>query len=158
VAANSVVLDVHVSGNRVLVQVPGEAIRIETWALLDTLGRGPTLRRILLRYSQALFHQVAQTAACNRAHTVDERCARWLPMTHDRVLGQSFTLTHEFLAQRLGVHRPTVSLVARMLPKAGVITYVRGQVTILDRKALKELSCKCYQLIIKQYNTALSFK
>jgi CRP-like cAMP-binding protein len=158
VAGNSVVLDVHVSGDRVLVQVPGEGIRIETSALLDTLDRCPTLRRILLRYSQALFHQVAQTAACNRAHTVDERCARWLLMTHDRVMNQSFTLTQEFLAQMLGVHRPTVSLAARMLQKAGVIAYVRGQVTILDRKALEELSCECYQLIIKQYNTALSSK
>lgn len=158
VAGNSVVLDVHVCGNRVLVQVPGEALRIQTSALLSVLDRCPRLRRILLRYSQALFHQVAQTAACNRAHTVDERCARWLLMTHDRVLGNTFLLTQEFLAQMLGVHRPTVSLAARMLQKAGIITYVRGQVTILDRKALEEASCECYQLIISQYEIALGTK
>ena len=158
VAGNSVVLDVHFSANRVLVQVPGEALRIETSALLDALDGCPTLRRILLRYSQALFHQVAQTAACNRAHTVDERCARWLLMTHDRVLSDSFILTQEFLSQMLGVHRPTVSLAARMLQKAGIITYVRGQVTVLDRKALEEASCECYRSIVEQYEAAVASK
>jgi len=108
-----------------------------------------------LRYTQALFQQVAQTAACNRAHTVDERCARWLLMTHDRVANTSFTLTQEFLAQMLGVHRPTVSIAAGMLQKAGMINYVRGQVTVLDRKALEEASCECYQLILKHYQDAL---
>jgi CRP-like cAMP-binding protein len=155
VAGHSVALDVPIAGNKVFVQVPGEAMRITSSALLEAFKSCPSLYRIILRYSQALFHQVAQTAACNRAHTVDERCARWLLMTHDRVMNASFTITQEFLAQMLGVHRPTVSIAAGMLQKAGMITYVRGTVTILDRKALEEASCECYQLIIKQYQNAL---
>jgi CRP-like cAMP-binding protein len=139
----------------VLVQVPGEGMRITSSALIEAFKSCPSLYRLLLRYSQALFHQVAQTAACNRAHTVDERCARWLLMTHDRVANASFTLTQEFLAQMLGVHRPTVSIAAGMLQNAGMITYVRGHVTVLDRKALEEASCECYQLILKQYQNAL---
>jgi CRP-like cAMP-binding protein len=156
VAGHSVALDVPTSGNRVLVQVPGEALRITSSALIDAFNDCPSFHRILLRYTQALFQQVAQTAACNRAHTVDERCARWLLMTHDRVANAaSFTITQEFLAQMQGVHRLTVSVAAGMLQKAGMISYVRGQVTILDRKALEEASCECYQLILKQYHNAL---
>ena len=163
VVGHSVVLDVPVSGNRVFVQVPGEGVRIKSAALLRAMEQCPKLHRILLRYSQALFQQVAQTAACNRAHTVDERCARWLLMTYDRVGNSSFTLTQEcripamqeFLAMMLGVHCPTVSIAAGMLQKAGMITYVRGNITIIDRKALEEASCECYQLILKQYQNAL---
>jgi CRP-like cAMP-binding protein len=154
-AGNSVALGVPTSANKVLVQVPGEAMRITSSGLIEAFKSCPQLHRLVLRYSQALFQQVAQTAACNRAHTVDERCARWLLMTHDRVSEASFTLTQEFLAQMLGVHRPTVSIAAGMLQKAGMITYLRGQVTILDRQALEEASCECYQLIVKQYQTAL---
>jgi len=155
VAGHSIALEVLTSGNRVLVQVAGEGMRITSPALIDAFKSCPQLYRLLLRYSQALFHQVAQTAACNRAHTVDERCARWLLMTHDRVANASFTITQEFLAQMLGVHRPTVSIAAGMLQKAGMITYVRGHVTILDRQALEDASCECYQLIVKQYQNAL---
>jgi len=156
VAGHSVALHVLTAGNRVLVQVPGEALRIETGALKRRLDECPVLHRILLRYSQALFHQVAQTAACNRAHTVDERCARWLLMSHDRVCTASFTLTQEFLSQMLGVHRPSVSIAAGMLQKAGMITYVRGTITIIDRTALEEASCECYRLIKRQYEIALT--
>jgi CRP-like cAMP-binding protein len=156
VVGHSVALGVLVSGNRLFVQVPGEAMRIKSSAFLKVMERSSKLHGIMMRYSQALFQQVAQVAACNRAHTVDERCARWLLMTHDRVGNSSFTLTQEFLAMMLGVHRPTVSIAARMLQQAGIITYVRGHITILDRKALEEASCECYGLIQRQYKIALA--
>jgi len=126
VVGHSVALGVPVSGNRFFVQVAGEAMRIKAATLLRVMQQSPKLRQLLLRYSQALFQQVAQSAACNRAHNVDERCARWLLMTHDRVGSDSFYLTQEFLAIMLGVHRPTVSLAAGMLQKAGMIVFARG--------------------------------
>ena len=156
VAGHAVALGVMTAGNRLFVQVTGESVRIKSSALRKVMEQSPQLRSILQRYSQALFQQVAQTAACNRAHTVDERCAKWLLMTHDRVGNGSFSLTQEFMAMMLGVHRPTVSVAAGMLQKAGIITYVRGHITILNRKALEEASCECYRLIQRHYKNALA--
>lgn len=93
----------------------------------------PDFRTVLTRYSMALLNQVAQNASCNRLHEVQERCARWLLQSHDRVEGDSFPLTHEFLGQMLGVHRPTVSIAAGILQRAGLIRYARGVITVLDR-------------------------
>jgi CRP-like cAMP-binding protein len=142
--------------NRAFVQVPGEALRMKASVFKRLLKRSPKLNALLLRYTLALLNQIAQSAACNRAHSVDERCARWLLMTHDRVKKDSFPLTQEFLAQMLGVHRPTVSIAARMLQKAGLIQYVRGTITITDRKALEVASCDCYRSINKEYERLLS--
>ncbi|HET9149940.1 MAG TPA: helix-turn-helix domain-containing protein, partial [Alphaproteobacteria bacterium] len=89
---------------------------------------------------------------------VQERCARWLLQTHDRADGDSFPLTHEFLAQMLGVHRPTVSVAAGMLQKAGLISYVRGVITVLDRKGLEAASCACYGVIAGEYERLLNAK
>jgi Mn-dependent DtxR family transcriptional regulator len=89
----------------------------------------------------------AQTAACNRLHAVDARMSRWLLMTHDRVDGESFPLTQEFLAQMLGVARPTVNITGATLQKAGLITYTRGRITIRDRASLEDSSCECYRRI-----------
>jgi len=155
---NSVVLDVPIEASKVLVQVAGTALRMQADLLLKLLEDCPTLRRTLLRYSQALFHQVAQNAACNRAHEVNERCARWLLMSQDRVGGDRFTLTQEFMAQMLGVHRPTVSVAAGILQKAGIITFTRGNITVLDRAALEAASCECYALIVQHYQRALRSK
>jgi CRP-like cAMP-binding protein len=116
----------------------------------------PKLQQIILRYTLALLNQVAQSAACNRVHTVDERCARWLLMTHDRVKQDTFPLTQEFMAQMLGVHRPTISVAAAMLQKAGLIHYVRGVITIRDRKGLERASCACYRSINKEYDRLLN--
>ena len=91
--------------------------------------------------------QLAQNVACNRIHTTEERAARWLLMTQDRVGADRFPLTQEFLARMLGVRRPTVSLTARVLQWAGLISYTRGQITILDRDRLLETACDCYRLI-----------
>jgi|SRR5690349_13423206 CRP-like cAMP-binding protein len=150
-----VALGVPIPGNRVLAQVAGRAIRFEVEAFRRALPQRPQLYHILLRYSHALLQQIAQCAACNRAHTVDERCARWLLMSHDRAGESSFILTQDFLAQMLGVHRTTVSTAAGILQKAGMITYVRGRMTILDREALESAACECYQLILEQYEYAV---
>jgi CRP-like cAMP-binding protein len=118
----------------------------------------PTLQPLLLRYTMALLNQVAQVTSCNRLHEVQERCARWLLQTHDRVDSDSFPLTQEFLAQMLGVHRPTVTVAAGILQKAGLIDYTRGSVTIVNRKGLEAASCNCYRLIAAEYERLLNSK
>ncbi len=142
--------------SRAFVQVPGEALRMPASEFQDMLERHRPFRERLMRYGLALLIQVAQATSCNRLHEVQERCARWLLQTHDRVDGDSFPLTQEFLAQMLGVHRPTVSVAAGMLQRAGLIRYVRGTVTILDRKGLEAASCSCYGFIVMEYDRLLN--
>lgn len=137
--------------SRVIVQVPGSGLRMRTSDLLDVLKQTPILRALLMRYVMALLNHVAQSTSCNRLHEVQERCARWLLHTHDRVNGDSFMLTQEFLSQMLGVHRPTVSIAARMLHQAGLIRYSRGQIEVIDRDGLEAAACPCYRLIADQY-------
>jgi CRP-like cAMP-binding protein len=137
--------------SRVLVQVAGSGLHIRASDLLECLGDMPVLSRLLMRYVMAVLNQIAQSTSCNRLHQVQERCARWLLHTHDRVHGNSFTLTHEFLSQMLGVHRPTVTIAARMLQQAGLIRYTRGKVEVIDRSGLEQASCNCYRLIVDQY-------
>lgn len=139
--------DDTIGGHKAIVQVPGEAARIETDALRRAIERSPVLNRLLLRYSLSLMTQIAQNATCNRVHTIEERCARWLVMTHDRVHQASFPLTQEFLAQMLGVRQPSVSIATGMLTQAGFIRYLRGNVTIVDRPGLEAAACDCYRLI-----------
>lgn len=120
---------------------------MEAKALHRAVKENPRFERLLFRYVTALFTQVAQNAACNRMHGVEQRLARWLLMTQDRVHGSDFQLTQEFIAQMLGVRRPTVSVAAGMLMRRGFITYVRGRVTIVDREGLKGAACECYGVI-----------
>lgn len=140
------------------VQVPGEGFRMPSRVLAQTLRQDEGFRDLLLRYALALLNQVAHSASCNRLHEVQERCARWLLQTHDRVSSDSFPLTQEFLGQMLGVHRPTVSVAAGMLQKAGLIEYARGVITIVDRKGLEAASCHCYKLITQEYDRLLNDK
>lgn len=133
-------------------QVPGDGARIETAAFRKLLPQCPAFQRLLMRYALALIAQISQNVACNRAHTVEERAARWLLMTHDRVHEATFTLTQEFLGQMLGVRRPTVSLAASMLARAGLIDYVRGQVEVLDRDGLERAACDCYRIITDEFD------
>jgi CRP-like cAMP-binding protein len=141
--------------HRAIVQVPGDSLSVRASTFKKVLKETPKLHRLLLRYTLAVLNQIAQSAACNRVHTVDERCARWLLMTHDRVKKETFPLTQEFLAQMLGVHRLTVSIAAAMLQKAGFIHYVRGVITVQDRKGLERASCGCYRSIQKEYERLL---
>lgn len=130
---------------RALVQVEGEAYRMTAAALRRIIATSDSISRILLRFALAFFNQVAQSVACNRLHSLEERCARWLLITHDRVDGDEFRLTQEFLSFMLGVHRPAVTLAAGALQKAGFIHYSRGKITITDRAGLEGAACACYQ-------------
>ena len=136
-------------------QVPGFAFRMEARAFRAEVARNDALVPLLNRYTQAMFVQVAQTAACNRVHPVEARCARWLLQTHDRVGEDVYTLTQEFLAQMLGVQRPSVNASARTLQEAGLIRYVRGRITIVDRAGLESASCACYGIIQREFGQLL---
>ncbi len=142
-------LSAYLSGeglpSRTFVQVPGTAQKVSARTFAAGVEERPRLRRLVNRYTQAYLIQVAQTAACNRAHNIDGRCARWLLMTHDRVGDvDTFPLTHQFLAYMLGVRRAGVTVAAGNLQKAGLIRYTRGKVTIVDRAGLEKAACDCY--------------
>ena len=128
----------------VYVQVPGAGLRMTARLFTRELARSPSMRTVMLRYAHAVFNQVAQSAACNQFHTIQQRCCRWLLMTHDRMPSDEFLLTQEFLAMMLGVQRTGVTAAAGGLQRAGLITYKRGNVTIIDRQALVRRSCECY--------------
>jgi CRP-like cAMP-binding protein len=137
--------------HRSIVQMPGSALMIDIQSFRKLQRELPAFQTELLAYSRAFLGQIMQSVACNGVHSVEERCARWLLMAHDRSDGDTFLLTQEFLAQMLAVSRPAVNLVARTLQRAGLIWYHRGQITILDRQGLEEVSCECYGLIRQQY-------
>jgi len=130
-------------------QVPGQAMRMDAAVFRRQLADvdGP-LVAALQRYMLALATQLAQNVACNRRHSIEQRCARWLLMTADRTEGPRFPLTHDSLAQMLGVRRASVSEVAARLAKIGSVSYTRGMVTILDRRRLEQASCECYGVIV----------
>ncbi len=128
-------------------QIPGAALRMRANVFQREVTPGSPLYNLLLRYTLALFNQIAQSSACNRLHSIEERFCRWMLMTQDRVASNQFPITHEFLGQMLGVRRASVSVVAATIQKAGLITYKRGKMTILDREGLEDVSCECYAII-----------
>jgi CRP-like cAMP-binding protein len=113
------------------------------------------MRAVMLRYAHAFFNQVAQSAACNHFHSLEQRCCRWLLMTHDRIDSDEFLLTQEFLAMMLGVQRTGVTAAAGALQRAGLIRYKRGNVTIIDRRGLIRRSCECYGVSKKEFDRLL---
>src|SRR5207248_586158 len=123
--------------------------------LRSELARSPTLKAMALRYVHAFFNQVAQSAACAHLHKVDQRCCRWLLMTRDRMPSDEFLLTQEFLGMMLGVRRTSVSVVMNALRTAGLIRYARGHVTILNRQALQDQACECYQISRHEFDRLL---
>jgi CRP-like cAMP-binding protein len=133
-------------------EVPGAHARLPVRALRATAAPGTALHALLLRYAQAFTVLAGQSAACNRLHPMEERCARWLLMTHDGVRRDTFALTHEVLGQMLGVRRPSVTLAAGILQRAGLIRYHRGLVTILDRPSLEAAACECYGVIRNEFD------
>jgi CRP-like cAMP-binding protein len=128
-------------------QVPGVARRVDATTFRALLPELPGLRALLGRYMLYLTAQVSQSLACNSVHTVNERCARWLLMTHERVERDEFALTHEVLAQMLAVRRAGVTVAAGALQQAGFIRYSRGKVAIVDREGLERAACECYSII-----------
>ncbi|MGY1680294.1 Crp/Fnr family transcriptional regulator [Geodermatophilus sp. SYSU D01176] len=140
-----------VSPHDSLCQVAGTAVRLSTADLRAFLTGDGALHDLLHRYTQAVMVQLSQNVACNRLHTTEERCARWLMQTRDRVGADEFELTQEFLAQMLGVRRGTVSLTAGVLQQAGVIRYTRGRITVVDAGALHDAACECYDVVQAEY-------
>jgi CRP-like cAMP-binding protein len=145
------------SDTRALVQIAGTAFRVSSQNLMKVLPRCPSLARRMQQYGFLLAMQGAQVAACNRLHEVDERLARWLLMSHDRV-GHEYRdgripHTHEFLAHMLGTRRSSVTVAAGLLAKSGLITYNRGHVKIENRSRLEDAACECYNLIRKHTDT-----
>jgi CRP-like cAMP-binding protein len=128
-----------------MVQVPGTAFRITRDNLKRLISEDIALRETLEKYAHFSVAAFAQTTACNRLHHLDERCCRWLLITHDSARSDTFSLTHEFLAMMLGVQRAGVSITANALQRAGLIRYRRGQVTIIDRSGLEDAACECYR-------------
>jgi CRP-like cAMP-binding protein len=139
----------------VYVQVPGAGLRMPAARFAAELARSASMRAVMLRYAHAQFNQVAQSAACNQFHTLQQRCCRWLLMTHDRMQSDDFLLTQEFLAMMLGVQRTGVSAAAGGLRRAGLIRYSRGVVTILDRRGLRARACECYGLSSRAFDRLL---
>jgi CRP-like cAMP-binding protein len=138
-----------------IVQLPGEAFRMSTKVLRAEFKRGEHLQDLLLHYTQAFIIQIAQTAACNRAHPIDGRLARWLLMCQDRARVSELQLTHEFIAILLGTRRAGVSEAAAKLQDEGVIRYSRGNVQILDRGKLEAHSCECYLVVKREFQRLL---
>lgn len=133
-------------------QVAGEALRMPVGRFLENMEPGGTLDRLVRRYAAYTLRSANQTVACNLLHSVEERMCRWLLTTHDRAGADEFPLTHEFLAEMLGVRRQTVTVIAGMLQEAGLIHYRRGVLRILDRERLEEASCECYQVVRDLYD------
>ncbi len=140
-----------------VVQITGDGFRVEIGALQNTLESAPQLQMMLSRYTAIRGMQVAQTAACNRLHDIEQRLARWLLMTQDRVDSGSLPITHDFLATMLGTDRPTVTLAAGVLQRKELIEYTRGAVKIVNRKKLEDSACECYG-VIRQYDNELGLK
>jgi CRP-like cAMP-binding protein len=140
-----------------VVQITGDGFRVEVGAMQDTLDSAPHLQLMLSRYAAIRGMQVAQTAACNRLHDIEQRLARWLLMTQDRVDSGLLPITHDFLATMLGTDRPTVSLAAGVLQRKKLIEYTRGAVKIVNRKKLENFACECYG-VIRRYDGELGLK
>jgi CRP-like cAMP-binding protein len=148
-------IDVLVGGERAiettLCQIAGKALRMRAADFLGATDGNTPLRRVTQRYLLAYLSLISQSVACNRLHPTEARFARWILMTHDRVLGDDFYLTQEFLAAMLGAHRPSVSVVAGAFQQAGMIRYNRGRMTILNREALEDTACECYGIVRGQF-------
>lgn len=136
-------------------QVPGRAVRLPVAAFHELVRTTAPFRQLLDRYLQAYVNMLGQLAACNRLHSVYERCARWLLVTQDRVEGATIALTHEYLAMMLGTNRSGVSIAAATLQHAGFISYAHGKLTILDRGGLESAACECYGEAREQFGGLL---
>lgn len=143
------------SSAQVFCQVAGRARKLPVGEFRSELAAGGPLAGLVRRYTRFEGLMAAQGVACNRLHGVDERCARWLLMTHDRVGADTFVLTQEFLAQMLGVRRASVTVAAGVLQSAGIIRYTRGKITVTDRPRLEAASCECYRAVRAEYDRLL---
>ena len=137
------------------VQAPGEVMSMDAGTFRAELHRQGALASLIERYTLAFFSQVSQQVACNGLHSVEQRCARWLLLTHDRVGTDEFPMTHEFLAQMLGVRRASVTVTAGILQRAGFVEFSRGRVAVVDRPGLESAACECYAVTREVYDRLL---
>ncbi|MDP9204519.1 MAG: Crp/Fnr family transcriptional regulator [Gemmatimonadota bacterium] len=137
-------------------QITGRSRRIAAGDFRRLMTENAGLHRLLHRYSQFVFETVSQSAACNRLHVIEQRCARWLLMSHDRIGRDRFDLTQEFLAEMLGVRRPGVTVAMGILEKAGLIAHGRGNITVVNRPGLEKASCECYRTIKDRQATLIA--
>jgi CRP-like cAMP-binding protein len=142
--------------SRAVVQSGGLALRMKASTLKNELERSGPVLRLLLRYTQALITQMAQTAVCNRHHSLDEQLCRWLLLSLDRLPGLELIMTQELIANMLGVRREGVTEAALKLQKSGLIRYSRGRITVLDRATLERRACECYAVVKKEYDRLFS--
>ena len=141
--------------SRAVVQSAGQAFRLKGQVLKDEFTRAAALQHLLLRYTQALLTQMAQTAVCNRHHSVDQQLCRWLLLSLDRLPSNKLSMTQELIANMLGVRREGVTEAAGKLQSAGLIHYSRGQITVLDRPRLEARCCECYDVVKKEFDRLL---
>lgn len=140
--------------SRAVVQSAGSGFRLKAQAVKEEFNRPPVLH-LLLRYTQALITQMAQTAACNRHHSLDQQLCRWLLLSLDRLPGVELVMTQELISNMLGVRREGVTESALKLQKAGLIRYARGRITVVDRPGIEKRSCECYAVVKKEYDRLL---
>jgi CRP-like cAMP-binding protein len=141
--------------SRAVVQSAGSAFRMKAQTLKDEFNAHASVLHLLLRYTQALITQMAQTAVCNRHHSLDQQLCRWLLLSLDRLQGDQLLMTQELIANMLGVRREGVTEAALKLQRAGIINYARGHIKVLDRPGLETLTCECYEVVKKEYDRLL---
>jgi CRP-like cAMP-binding protein len=146
----------RVSFNRCLVQLEGGIVRCPIELLQSEFKRSEQMRDLFVSYSETLLSQVQQTVACNAMHTTEQRICRWLLMMHDRAEGEALPYTHEFLSHMLGTNRKSVTLAAQSMKTAGLISYYRGTITVLDRPGLEKASCECYAIVRERFDAFLT--
>jgi CRP-like cAMP-binding protein len=146
----------RVSFNRCLVQLEGPMVRCPIEALQEEFSRSAHVRDLFVSYSETLLAQVQQTVGCNALHSVEERMSRWLLMMFDRAEGEPLQYTHEFLSEIMGVNRTSISLAAQSMQKAGLISYRRGTMQVLDRSAMEGASCECYAIVKRRFDAFLT--
>lgn len=150
-----VLIGADLASETCICQIPGNSFRIRTAVFREMVIDDTPIRTITQRHLQAYFRQMSQSVACNRLHTNEARFARWMLITHDRVQGNEFYMTQEFMAIMLGMHRPSISLIAGAFQEAGMIRYQRGRMTIVDRAQLEDICCECYGIVAKQFQRVL---
>jgi CRP-like cAMP-binding protein len=139
------------TNSQALIQSAGSGFRLRATVMHEEFQRGGAFHKLLLRYTQALLTQIAQTAVCNRLHSIEQRLCRWLLLTQDRIPPGEVQMTHEFIGQMLTVRRESITLVAQRLQAAGVIRYTQGHITIVDRQCLEARVCECYGVVQNEY-------
>jgi CRP-like cAMP-binding protein len=146
------------TSSRAVVQSAGKGFRLDAQKMKDEFNRAGPVLHLLLRYTQALITQMSQTAVCNRHHSIDQQLCRWLLLSLDRLQGNQLIMTQELIANMLGVRREGVTDSALKLQHAGLIQYSRGHITVLDRVAIEERVCECYEVVKKEYDRLLPVK